>query len=96
VLAIVLAAETENVSAQRLCLGAIQRSKFNPNFRSTGTPRFYGLFGFTETQWKETRLAMGLPWQVALTGDIMDPQGQASAAAWLVARGQRLRGDPNA
>lgn len=95
VVSILLAAEVHETSAGRLYLGAKMRTDLNPSLRTNGTPRFFGLFGFTETQYRETLLGMGKPWQQALAADVMDPYGQADAAAWLVKNGRAIRGDPN-
>jgi len=95
VLAVMLAAEAREVSAGRLYLGAKMRSNLNPSLRTNGAVRFFGLFAFTETQYRETLLGMGKPWQQALATDVMDPYMQADAAAWLVANGRTIRGDPN-
>jgi hypothetical protein len=93
--AVVLAAERAELSAGFLYEVARVRSGFDPLRRRQGIPRYHGLFAFTETQWKEEHLAMGLPWPQVFALDIMDIQRQAEAAAFVYQQHRKIRGDPN-
>lgn len=87
------AADAQNVSAGALWRLA-RRSGFDPDLvRQVGATRYYGLFQFQQTQWRETQLGMGKPVPEALAADIMDPDLQAAGAAWLLANGRPIRGE---
>ena len=92
--AILSAADKNNVSMGRLWKTARARSGLDPDLqRQVGSSRYYGLFQFQATQYRETMLAMGKTVTEAFAADIMDVDKQADAAAYLQANGRPIRGE---
>lgn len=92
--AVLPAADKNNVSAGRLWKTARARSGLDPDLqRQVGATRYYGLYQFQATQWRETMLALGKPLAEAFAADIMDVDAQAGAAAYLQANGRPIRGE---
>jgi len=62
--------------------------------RVAGGSTLYGLYQFQMTQWREALLGRGSSLVDLLRADIMDPDLQADAAAYLLLNNRPIRGEP--